>query len=61
MIFLNNSGYSSGRTGRPSCRSVAQFGSISRNSELHNQQEESDTLILGLIVASFGIAITLGK
>jgi len=59
MIFLNNSGYSGGRSVRPtSCRGVGQFGSISANS--HHHQEEESGVFLGIIVASFGIAITLG-
>ena len=58
-FFLNNSGYSGGRSVRPtSCRGVGQFGSISANS--HHHQEEESGVFLGIIVASFGIAITLG-
>ena len=60
MIFLNNSGYSGGRSVRPtSCRGVGQFGSISANSHNQNEAEESG-VFLGILVASFGIAITLG-
>ena len=60
MIFLNNSGLSSsGRSSRYTCRSATQFGSISRNAH-HDDLDETDNLKLGLIVASFGIAITLG-
>lgn len=58
MIFLNNS--SAGTGGAARGLHIAQFGTISRGGGGHNgHQEESDNFVLGCIVTSFGIAITL--
>ena len=54
MIFLNNSS-----SGAWSGRHITQFGSISRNNSNHGRDHESDNFLLGCIVGSFGIAITL--
>lgn len=58
MIFLNNS--SAGTGGARATGLHYQFGTISRGGG-HNggPQEESDNFVLGCIVTSFGIAITL--
>ena len=58
MIFLNNS---SAGASRMSGRRVAQFGTISRSSgqDSDGRYDESDNVLLGCIVGSFGIAITL--
>lgn len=54
MIFLNNSS-----SGAWSGRHITQFGSISRNNSNSVRDHESDNFLLGCIVGSFGIAITL--
>ena len=62
MIFVNNPG-AGGRVSSRSLyggRRVVQFGSLSRNSQSNQAaSDESDNFLLGCVVISFGIAITL--